>query len=361
MKILHSLTTLVLVLLVLAGVIGLELTRDKGQPASSTQSPGHRTPLVDEQPLQTARNMAALVSSWNEQRMAQQVLKLSDHEVDLAFADALRDATEQPRSTSPQSRELYARVSKAEALAQADQSHIDDLKKKLAAATNDRQKTTPQQQLDLVQAQMELDQDELDDAKEDLSRSGLDPLSRIQRQFNRHEAAQPADTTRPQFSPGTSSPAYAANLVGRITAWRTAHNKIAQLEQAQSEAARDAAALSQKHDELEKQVTTEQSDQQALAQEASAQLASSPDQDSASGETAAALISLHTVSVDQKDLSDLDRRVQDHTELRDAYGSWITLIKSDQLAALHGILKSALLIVLIILAMYLLGLRSSTS
>jgi small-conductance mechanosensitive channel len=359
MKLLNSLAILGLLLLVLAGVIGLVLTRDSGRPASSTQTPGHRAPPVGEQPLQTARNMAKLVSSWDEQRIAQQALKLADHEVDLAFADALRDATEQPRATSAQSRELYARESKAEALVQADQSRVDDLKKKLAAPGSDHQKNSLQQQLDIVQAQMELDQDELDDAKEDLSRSGLDPLSRVQRQFNRYEAAQQADTTRPQFSPGGGAPSYATgNLISRIAAWRAAHNQIAQLLDAHSEAARNAAALSQKHDELEKQVAAEQSDQQALAQEASAQLASEQTQNSAgaSGETAAALFSFHTVSVDQKDLADLDRRVQDHTELRDAYGNWIALVKSDQRAALHGILKSALLIVLIVLAMYLLGL-----
>ena len=356
MKVLHSLTTLALLLLVLLGVIGLVLTRDTGSPAVSTQAPGHRTPLVDEQPLQTAHNMAKLVSSWDEQRLAQQALKLADHEVDLAFADALRDATEQPPSTTAQSRELYARVNKATALVQSDQSRVDDLKKKLAAATTDHQKNALQQQLDIVQAQMELDQDELDDAKEDLGRSGLDPLSRVQRQFNRHEATQQATTNLLPFSPGSATPTYAANLVSRVAAWRSAHNKITQLVEAQNEAARNAETLSQKHDELEKQVTAEQSDQQALAQEASAQLTAGQTQDSASGETAAALLSLHTVTVDQKDLADLDKRVQDHTELHDAYANWIILVKSDQLAALHGILKSALSIVLIILAMYLAGL-----
>ena len=358
MKLPHSFATLGLLLLVLLGVIGLVLTRDSGPAPSSAQTLGRAALPVDEQPLQTARNMAQLVSSWNEQRIAQQALKLADHEVDLAFADALRDATEQPPSTTAQSRQLYARVSKAEALVQADQSRVDDLKKELATASSDRQKNSPQQQLDIVQAQMELDQDELDDAKEDLGRSGLDPLSRVQRQFNRHEAAQQADTTHLQFSPGSSAPNYAANLMSRVAAWRAAHSKIAQLQQAQNEAAHDAITLGQQHDELEKQVTAEQADQQALAQEASAQLASEQTQDStgATGETAAAILSLHAVSVDQKDLADLDKRVQDHTELRDAYGNWATLVKSDQRAALRGILKSALSIVLIILALYLAGL-----
>jgi hypothetical protein len=51
-------------------------------------------------------------------------------------------------------------------------------------------RTLWQQQIDLTKAQLELDQDELEDVKEDLIRSGADRLSRIQRQFNRHEATQ---------------------------------------------------------------------------------------------------------------------------------------------------------------------------
>ena len=358
MKALYSLTTLGLLVLVLLGVVGLVLTRDSGKPAA-TQRPGHRAPLVDEQPLQTAQNMAKLVSSWDEQRIAQQALKLADHEVDLAFADALRDAAEQPRSTSPESRELYGRLSKAEALVQADQSRMDDLKKRLAASSSDSQKNSLQQQLDIVQAQMELDQDELDDAKEDLNRSGLDPLSRIQRQFKRREAALQADITHLPFSPGSAAANPSPpNLVNHVAAWRAAHNKIDLLLGAQSEAARNATGLSQKHDELEKLVIGEQADQQALTQAASTELTANqgPDSGGAAGETAAALQSLHLVSVDQKDLSDLDKRIQDHTELRDAYGNWILLVKSDQMAALHGILKSALYIVLIVLVMYLAGL-----
>jgi small-conductance mechanosensitive channel len=353
MRILRSLTTLALLILVLGAIVGLVLTRDSGQPVTAAR-PGRRTPAVDEQPLQTARNMAKLVSSWDEQRIAQQALKLADHEVDLAFADALRDATEQPTAPTTQSRELYSRVSKAEALVQADQGKVEQLKKKLAA-TSPQHQGAVQQQIDILQAQMGLDQDELDDAKEDLSRSGVDLLSRVQRQFARYQAAQQSDAGHLQFSVG-SAPAYVANdLVSRVRAWRTAHNKIAQLQQAQDEAASNAAKFGKAHDDLEKQVSAEQADQQALAQEAAAQLSSEKAQDSegATGETAAALLSLHTVSVDQKDLADLDKRVQDQTELRDAYVSWIGLVKSDQLAALHGVLKSTLYIVLLFMAMYL--------
>src|SRR5579872_2627728 len=199
MKLFRSLAILGFLLLILAGVIGLIWTRGT---SSGSVSSGHRQPAVDEAPYQTAQQMAKLASSWDEFRLAQQALKLSDHEVDLAFADALRDATERPPQLTPEGRQLYARLNKAQAAVKDDQSHIDDLKKQLASANAVHQDAL-QQRLDIIQAQMELDQDELDDAREDLARSGVDPLSRIQRQFSRRQAAQ--QNTSASFAPPNNS------------------------------------------------------------------------------------------------------------------------------------------------------------
>ena len=352
MKIPHSFVTLGLLLLVLLGVVGLILTRDSGRPTQQTRGPGHHAPIVDEQPLQTAQQMAKLVSSWDEHRLAEQAFKLADHEEDLAFSQALRDASEQSTPTTPQGRALYARVSKADSLVKTDQSRIDQLKKEIATASGDHQNNL-QQQLSLITAQMELDQDELDDAHEDLQRSGLDRLSRVQRQFARHEAGLQGDNGHIPPAPSNPTTIYGSvALVGQVAAWRSLHSKSVQLLDAQNEAIRDAAALSGLHDALEKQVGTEQSDQQALAQEAASQLASTGDQGGATGETSAALMSLHALSIDQKDMADLDKRVQDHTELRDAYGNWIALVNANQRTVLHGIIKSVLWIVVIVLAVY---------
>src|ERR1700690_1911918 len=88
--------TLGLILLASLAAVGLYLTRDAAQSATQRTA---RHPLVDEQPLQTAREVAKLASTWDELRLAQQAVRLADHEVDLAFADALRDATEHPVTT----------------------------------------------------------------------------------------------------------------------------------------------------------------------------------------------------------------------------------------------------------------------
>jgi small-conductance mechanosensitive channel len=352
MKILRSVVTLALLLLVLLAVVGLVWTRGSG-PEEGTPVAGRRAPLVDEQPLRTARDMAKLVSSWDEQRLAQQALKLADHEVDLDFAAALRDATENPAPRTPESRELYERLNKAEAVVKAEQSRVDELKKSLAGAPANH-KEVVQQQLDIAQAQLGLDQDEADDAKEDLVRSGADPLSRIQRQFNRYQTAQQADTNR-QVAPVAPSAAPAKSLVSRFSAWRVLRVKEDQLLGAENEASQNVVALKKKHDILEKQVEAEQSGQQALTQAATDQLASAGADGAGGvfGETTAALSTLHSLSIDQKSLSDLDRRIQNHQELHDVYAKWFDLAKSNERNLLHNIVKSALWILLIILAVYL--------
>jgi small-conductance mechanosensitive channel len=64
---------------------------------------------------------------------------------------------------------------------------------------------------------------------------------------------------------------------------------------------------------------------------------------------------LHRLSAHQKDLADLDKRIQDQDELATAYGNWEDLVKSRERAALHGMIQSALFIALIVLIFYLAG------
>ena len=340
--------------LVLAAAAGLILTRESGPPETS-MTPGHGTPLVDERPLQTARKLASLALDQEEQRFAQQAMKVADHEVDLAFAAGLRNATEHPVPLTPVAKQLYSHVSQAEATVKADEDRIDQLKKQLAAASPDRQDNI-QQQIDLIHAQHEYDQDELDDAKEDLMRSGVDPLTRIQRQFNRHEDAEHAyDATHAQTPPNNVEVNYSAgNLISAVNAWRGLRGKVVQLEQARDEALQAESTLGQSHEALEKQVSAEEADKLAVAQTTSQ--FSGQGKDVNSNATAkAAIATLHRLSVDQKDLSDLDKRIQDHQELANIYGNWTNQVKSNRRAALHAMIRSALLIALILLCAYLAG------
>jgi small-conductance mechanosensitive channel len=329
--------TVALLLLALSAVIGSILTRDLGPlpTSAATGTAAQQNLLVDERPLQTARAMAKLVSGADERRFADQAAELADNEVDLAFHDALRDAMDHPVPPTPQNRELYEHASQSEAQVTTDQGRVDELKKDLAAATGAHQERV-QEQLDVAQAQLELDQDESNDAKEDLIRSGADPGSLIQRQFDQHQAAEHSTDEKTAAVNNPEVNYQAGSLWAQFAAWRALRSRAIPLQQARDEANRTAAVMVEKH--------------AALDQKVKAAKATPP---SALPTAPTAVKALHRLSDDQKNLADLDKRIQDLQELADRYAGWIAVIHSHQRAALHGMIQSALLIILILLMVYL--------
>jgi len=356
MKAHQWIVTLGLLTLVLAAAVGLILTRQSAQ-SNPAGSHARRPPIVDEQPLITARAVAALASDWEEQRYSRQALKLADHSVDLAFSYEMRQATEHPAPPTPESKKLFTQADQADASVRADQARIDQLQKQLTGAKDERARDSLQQQIDLTKAQLELDQDELEDVKGDLIRTGADRLSRIQRQFNRHEATQKEyETSNPQTAGGNNSNPQTSSSSGlsQVSAWNTLRWKSRQLQQALDEAKQAGNKLRQSHDTLQAQVAMETSNKEAIAQQAKNGIAASSGNDgSSTSSTAKAITSLHQISVDQKDLSDLDKRIQDQDDLATAYGNWVDVVKVRQSAVLHEILQSAMLILLVVFAVYL--------
>ena len=338
--------TLALLVLVLAAVAGFILTGDLGAPEAQNPHP-RKTPLVDERPLLTARTVAKSASDWDEKRFADQALRLSDNEVDLAFEDALRDAADHPAPPTPETRELYAHVTQAEVNVKADQDRLNQVKKQLAAASSVHQDAA-QEQVDLAQAQLDLDQDELDDAREDLSRSGADPLSRIQRQLKRHKETEHGTTSTTSVTPEAASTG--TNLLAQFNRWHALRGISMPLQQASDETVQGDAALSHAHDSLEKQVNAEKASKRTIATPAGT---SNSTPSNAGSPALVDVASLRRFSDDQKNLSDFDKRIQDEQELGTNYGSWIALVKSQQRAALHSMMQSALWILLIVLLGYL--------
>ncbi len=134
---------------------------------------------MDLRPLQTAQRISA-TATQEEQTLAHEAEKTADHEVDLAFFDALRTAQLNPPPLSPEAKEVADRKNKKQQALKEDQDNVAALTKRLAAAP-ESQKDNLQDQIDVAKAQMELDQDEFDDASEDLEQAGGDPQAKIKR------------------------------------------------------------------------------------------------------------------------------------------------------------------------------------
>ena len=168
MKLRQGITGIALLALVVATIVGLFMTNGGPAvlPTRNAKKAVQSAPAVDQESLDTAHKLAALATSPDEQEFARQALRLADYEVDLAFADALREATQHPPTPTAEQRELMARNAKAEATVKSDQEQVTHLTHQLAAA-KEEDKEAVQDQLDVTKAQQELDQDELDDAKEE--------------------------------------------------------------------------------------------------------------------------------------------------------------------------------------------------
>jgi small-conductance mechanosensitive channel len=341
---------LALMILVGAAFMATDETRPAAKGAPSVSA---HTDLVDVAPLKTARGLAALAVTSEEQRLAQEAARVADHEVDLAFADALREARENTTDQDPRYRELNARIHDAQLALDEDKVQIVRLKAKVASAKPAEQDSL-QDQIALLAAQQAPDEDELDAAQQDLIRAGGDREGAIQRQREAHEANEDRlAQSPPMSSQGPPVELAAADLAGQVRTWIWLKNKRASLEAARSQVQDFGQGLLAQYNALERRVAAEQSQKQQTRQQATG-LREKAARGAASKESAAvAAESLKHFSNDRKSLSGLSKQLQDQQDLGEIYRSWIELTASQQRAALHGILQSLLWILLIVFFIYL--------
>jgi small-conductance mechanosensitive channel len=336
--------TALLLLLVAGASVGVYMTRETATPQKAAVA--RVAPEVDETPLKTARQLALLANTPEEQRFAEEASRLADHEIDLAFADALREAAEHPVKVDPA---LRQRIQRLEGVVSDEQAHLDQLKKRLPAASA-ADAPAVQQQIDLLDAQKALDDDELEDAREDMIRAGGDPEGTLQRLHEAHEASQhesdPAKTAA--IAPLNLE---SKNVVGQVRAAMWLRDKRAQLDQARGDANRLGTQLAGDHEALERHVDEEKGTRDNTRQ-AAASLGEQASSGVGSRQTTATLDALKHFADDQKSLSDLDQRILDERELASTYGSWIDSIAAQERRVQHGLLQSVLWMLLIALVVY---------
>jgi len=366
MRVWHWITAIVLLLLVVAAIAGVVWTRalpTVGEETAAT--PGKRLPggmppvvqhpLIDQRPLQTAKRMAAIAGTPEEQLLAHQAEKVGDHEVDLSFLDALRTAEENPPPLSPEARQLADRKNKAELALKEDQEGIALLTRKLAAAP-DSQKDNLQDQIDVAKAQMDLDQDELDDASEGLEQAGGDPQSKIKRLQAEHESGEHSGDSALGSAVNPHEQDYQTHtLLSVFRARRALREKKGQLQAAREESKAKQLRLNQRHETLTAQVEKDKENRESAKQQAKgfAKNTTAASREESKTGAKSALDSLKQYTRDQKNLADLGKRLQDEQELTETYNSWIDLIEARERAALHNLLECLLWILLVVLAVYM--------
>src|SRR6202521_3330986 len=330
-----------------------ETSRRRGKNAASSAA---QPPLVDERPLPTARALAALAITPEEQRLAEEAVRIADHEVDLAFADQLRQAAEQRSDQDPKNRDLYLKLQQAQAALADVQSRVEQLKAQISSAKPGEKDAFHDREA-LLDAEQALDEDEVEDAQQELIRAGGDQEAAVQRQRDQHEAGEHALEQHQSQNPTGGSPASAVDLgantlVGQVRAWMWLRDKRANLESARRMAQEMGTELLAQHEALQRRVREEKPQKEETKQQA-AELRKGAAAGAVSKEnTATAVNSLKHFSDDQKLLSDFDKRIRDQRELQEIYGNWLDVTRDQQRAVLHSMVQSVLWILLIVVLVY---------
>ena len=330
-----------LAVLAIAALVAVIATRDWANYRQHLRALRQASKLssnaVDMRPLDTAQQVAALAVMHTEQDYAQQALRLADHSVDLAFAAAIHDATDNPPPLTPQLRKMADRVNAAQAAVAADQNRIAQF---TAVLKNARGKSEDDLQslIGIAQAQLALDQDDLDDAQQDLVRSGGDRQATIQQLLDQHKASESQTTailpTQPGGTPSIEL-TQAKNFAAEYRAWASLRAKEQLLDQARTDALNRAALLSETHQALEAR-------QQFPA---AADTASAP---APAGENPALSI-LRRQTENKANLADFSRRIITEQQLAGVYAEWLQFVDVREKAFLHGMFLDVLWIVLIAL------------
>lgn len=202
--------------------------------------------LVDQSPFETAHTLAGQAVSAEEQGFAQEAERLADHEVDQAFAAALRQASLRQRTLSPAAAALAVHVAELKDLVKADQAQVDAA---VAAAKTSGIAAVEGDEVDVAKAQLGLDTDELTDAVGDLARESGDQRGKIQAELAAREAAMK------QFDSGAGGPKTAAvdaarkygTLLGRANAWFDQRSRAKLIAEARVKAEGDVREFAGQH------------------------------------------------------------------------------------------------------------------
>lgn len=345
-------------LMVLAGValIGTVVLRYwiSAQPHQETQKaapPG----LVDSQPLLTAQRLAAMATTPKEQEFAKDALRLSDHEVDMAFAAALHQATEHAPPIPAAARPILAKVQSSQERVKADQKEIARLKLLISKA-GDSTKPQLEDKLELAQATLEVDQEDLDALQQELIRAGGDPRSKIQQLKEQHEALDHEQTGVAAGSKDSKSAPAAQEGQSRILlvqfrAWRELSLKEKELANAREELKVRLAQLAKDHQALDQETRDEET-----RDEKSDHAAAHPEQEeehSAAtpgvGANPEKYSELKHAAGERKHLAELDKRSADFQQLDAVYSDWAALVKEREHTYWLGVVEGCCWIVALLL------------
>jgi small-conductance mechanosensitive channel len=314
------------------------------------------TDLVDQSTYTTAQRLAQLAIAPEEQSLSQSALRIADHELDLAFTEALRDVEAHPPALNSDAAAIQARITKSQTLLSSDQQRVTDLTAALAQAKAD-QKDKIQDQLDLAQSQLELDKDELDESNQNLVEAGGNPHQQIESMVQEHDAQTKA---HPNPTAARAAVEDQRGVIGKFRDWWQLRQKEQALEAAGYAALQKAQALTAKHTALASglDATKGSIPELALHTKAAKDGAQAPSQTPQAQHTHEDATTLlgrtKAIAADQTILTLLNRRIADQNQLTRVYSQWSSVVALQSQGLAHGMLLDALIVIGVLILLLLL-------
>ena len=300
---------------------------------------------IDQTSLDTARRLTQMPTSADELPFAQEALRLGDREMDLAFAAAVREAQEHPAVLSAEAKQSQARLQNAEKSLEGDNARVAQLTSALAKATGANANSLADQR-EQAKVQVELDQDEVDNAKQELSLAGGDAQGRIEQLMKEHEAAsRVADTT----TVNTATPPDLSGLVHQYQQWSQLHDKNLQLWRAKQDAESSAVTFTTKRDALAPKIATKTPEDPGTVGGEGTTPAAADSAGSTRGASTDLVNATKRRSAAMKALTNFEERIEDQKSLAGTYGKWQEVVIARQRSAIHRGLSGAAVVVTILL------------
>ena len=310
------------------------LHRDRANAASKS--------IVDLRPWQTAQTLAAMAVTAEETEFGLDAERLADHEVDQAFATALRQANlnAEHRNLSGGAIELSQRVNAIQQVVAQDKAEVQ----RLTAAAKAEGKATENTDdddgdLSIAKAQLQLDTDQLDDAQDDLDRATGDNRAQIKSELAAREATMTKydNEMKNGGEIAVLSVDRKGTLASRLQGWFKQRTRAQLIQQAIQQTNDDLARLTTEHNALE--VKANATIPQFVFE----------------SERASHLADLKDRAAERQILSNYDDRILTEQQLTQVYSRWAAQLVLQHARLSHLIIQSCASIFFILICMVLGG------
>ncbi len=323
--------------LLLAGALALWWRTSEPLPGSSTlaAAPVGTEPAdkVDRSSYDTALELTRLATGPAEQVLADDAMRFADHDLDLAFNVALRQLDAHPQKLSAEAERVAERLRRSQEQFAQDQERLVAIAASIPHASLARQAEL-QGELGLEQSQIELDQYEIEEAKQDFEAAGGNLRQRIEAESQERELQEKQRAALP----ATASPAASVHggMVGDLQQWQERSRMRQRLLAAADGAAQLSTSLAGDRQQLAAKIDRQKAELAAARAHESAQDLQALTQG---------------IAADQNVLTLYSQRVRTQRSLSQVYRQWGEAVAVRSRAAVHALAASLCAIFVLMLVL----------